>query len=437
MTSMIGIQDSYAVLKSRLTALAPAALLRRDAAIQSAVQRGFPNTRDEDWKYTSLRDFLNQEFKVAAKPPLTETSQFDIVELQKSLISGGIHLVFIDGELSLGLSDTRKAGEKVSFKTLFDAESTDDAKWAHFDSMSGSENVFSKLAIGLSIHGVCIKVPNRQEVDEPIHILHIVTPAWQGFSHSQRVVIEVGRLSQLTVVEEFCTIGPTKCHLNSLTQLVVEEGAYAGYYRIDRSSDCVYQTGQVSVTLERDAHVDTFSLACGSRLNRVNLDVVFEAQGGECALNGLYLLHSDNQVVDHHTKVVHAAPNCISRQVYKGILAGKSKAVFNGKILIQRGATQSEAYQSNKNLLLSNESEVDTKPELQIDNDDVKASHGATVGSIDQQELFYLQKAQSILCKGFANDVALKCQNRAVKRLLEERIDYWFRHKPLNESLGH
>lgn len=235
MSEISEIQNAYLSLKGRLSSLAPSALMRRDTAVLAAASLGYPNTRVEDWKYTSLRSFHEKGFRVATKLPKTDAAIADLVEVQKKLIPNWIHLVFIDGELSIGLSDTRKAGEGVSIKTLFESESSDEGKWRDLDSASGMHQIFAQMAVGLAVHGLVIKVANRTVVSAPIHIMHVVTPAWEGLSSSQRVILEVGRLSQVSVIEEFCTIGPTSYHLNSLTQLVVEEGVLVGYCRMDGS----------------------------------------------------------------------------------------------------------------------------------------------------------------------------------------------------------
>jgi Fe-S cluster assembly protein SufD len=427
MAGISNIQDSYLSLKGRLGGLAPAALMRRDAAVLAAVGLGYPNTRVEDWKYTSLRPLLDKGFCVATKRPKTDVPAADLADLQKTLLPGAMHLVFIDGELSMGLSDTRKAGASISIKTLFEAESTDEGRWKEFDSASGMEHVFAQLAVGFADHGLSLKVEQRIETVPAIHIVHVTTPASQGLSTSKRVVIEVGRLSQVSVVEEFVSIGSTACHVNSLTQIQLDDGANISYTRIDGSGPEVFQTSQITISLARDARADTFSLVTGSLLNRTNLNIVYEAPGGESILQGLYLVKND-QHVDHHTSVHHAAPHCQSNQLYKGIVT-----VFNGKVFIARGANGSQAYQVNKNLLLSSTAEVDTKPELMIDNDDVKASHGTTVGSLDPQELFYLHSrgisreiAEAMLCRGFADDVVMKAEELHIRKLLEHRVSQWF-----------
>jgi Fe-S cluster assembly protein SufD len=432
MSVVNSIQDAYAALKGRLAVLPPSVLMRRDSAVLAAAGLGYPNTRSEDWKYTSLRPFLDKEFKVATRPPKTDVAIADLAEVQKRIIPGSIALIFVDGALSIGLSDTRKAAEFITIKTLFDAEASDEGLWKEVDLSSGLEHVFAQLAVGFAEYGVVIKVAPRNHTNHPIHIIHVTSPASEGISRSLRTVIEVQRLAEVSVFEEFVTIGAVASHMNSLTQILARERSYIGYYRMDHSSPTTFTTAQVTIGLDQEAKVETFSLAAGSRWSRINIDAVYNAPGGECILDGLYLTRGD-QHVDHHTSVDHAEPDCHTRQMYKGILAGKSRAVFNGKIFIRRGATQSQAYQSNKNLLLSKDAEVDTKPELQIDNDDVKASHGAAIGAINPKELFYLQsrgiarvEAEAILSRGFADEVVMRLEDSAAREVLGDRVQRWF-----------
>jgi Fe-S cluster assembly protein SufD len=187
--------------------------------------------------------------------------------------------------------------------------------------------------------------------------------------------------------------------------------------------------------LDRGSRFETFSLVAGSRLARINIDVKFTATDAECILNGLYLTR-DQEHVDHHTVVDHQVGFCRTHQLYKGILADESRAVFNGKIYIRKDAQKTEAYQTTKNLLLSKNAEVDAKPQLEIDADDVKASHGAAIGSIDPLELFYLQsrcigraEAMAMLCRGFADDVVLRLQDKSAKSILSKHVSQWFKHE--------
>jgi Fe-S cluster assembly protein SufD len=426
------INESYAAFKGRLSSLSPMALMRRDRLASAAASIGFPNTKNEDWRYTSLRGFLSQEFKVPTKSEKTESVDHNFADLDKYLIPNVMKLVFVDGVLSIALSDTRKFGSAVQIQTLFEAEGQNDNFWDDLNSVQGMQSVFSQIAVAFSDHGVLIKVSPRAEGKIIIQIVHVSTGNSKGLSRSTRNVIDVQRLSNVTVFEDFVAPEGLSSHLNSLTQIVAREGSSVGYYRVDQSGKSFYSTGQVTVMLERDAKVETFSLALGSKFNRTNIDVLYTAPGGECLLDGLYLLN-DDQIIDHHTSVDHAVPHCLTKQLYKGVLKGKSRAVFNGKVFIRRGASNTQAYQSNKNLLLSQDAEVDTKPELLIDNDDVKATHGAAVGALNPKEVFYLQsrgldkeEAEAILSRGFADEVVLRVEDLEAMAILSDRVKLWY-----------
>jgi Fe-S cluster assembly protein SufD len=430
------IDSAYSFMKSRLGSLPPSSLMRRDAAITAATQMGYPSTRHEDWRYTSLRPFAEKNFKVSIKSPKTDIARADLDSISSQLIPESIKLVFVDGELSIGLSDTRLAGSDLSIKTLLEAEIFDDVFWKDVDKTPGVNQTFGQMSIGMADHGLVIKIAPRCQA-KSIHIVHLNSPASENISRSSRIIIEGQRLCSVRVFEEFLTIGSVSHHVNSLTQVIAREGSDVGYYRIDGMGPNSFATNTVTVTLEHNAKVECMSLSAGSRFSRSNIDVTYGGEGAECTIDGLLLLR-DEQHCDHHTRIDHLAPKCITRQLYKSILMGSSRAVFNGKILIPHGAHGSEAYQTNKNLLLSANAEVNTKPELLIDNNDVKATHGAAVGAIDAKELFYLQTrgidknvAEAILSRGFADEVIMRIEDITARSALSLRIMSWF-----NKSLS-
>jgi Fe-S cluster assembly protein SufD len=250
----------------------------------------------------------------------------------------------------------------------------------------------------------------------------------------------VPEAAKLRVYEEFISArgdSPDGAWNNTLTQLKLGPLGDCGYYRV-LSSPGSFHTGAVTAVLDKGSRLETVSLTAGARLARINVNVHFKAPDAECFLDGLYLTRG-NEHVDHHTTVDHEVGHCRSHQLYKGILSDQSRAVFNGKVFIRKDAQSTEAYQTNKNLLLSREAEVDTKPQLEIDANDVKASHGAAIGSINPAELFYLQSrciskadAMAMLCRGFADDVVMRVTDDTAKFLLTSRVRDWFKTQTIS-----
>jgi Fe-S cluster assembly protein SufD len=411
----------------------------RERMVDRGLVDGIPNTRHEAWKYTSLRPLMDASFDLAMTPVRAGVKPSNkIVEaLAARLAPDAIPVVFVDGRLDLTWPGS-EALEAGWFRTLSQAELQEDASWWDpWQSENGMDQIFAGLAAGMAGDGAVISLQRRQTLKRPIHIVHLTTHAGRQQASINRVLISAPEASRLRVYEEFLTLGDDGQSLQAaawfmpLTQLRLGPAADCGYYRILQTPGC-YHTGTVTAVLERGSRLETCLLTAGAKLARVNLDVRYTAPDAECTLDGLYLVH-DGEHVDHHTAVEHLVGHCRSRQLYKGILAGKSRAVFNGKVFIRKDAQSTEAYQTNKNLMLSPDAEVDTKPQLEIDADDVKASHGAAIGTIDPMELFYLQsrcigraEAMAMLCRGFADEVIMRLTDRDAQAALGRRVAQWF-----------
>jgi Fe-S cluster assembly protein SufD len=405
---------------------------RRERSVRKILTDGLPTTRHEEWKYTSLRPLLEKGFVLngSVKSSAVNPDVDRLVQSKKQADS--LVVVFIDGCLDLALSD-KSALAAIGYKTLSQAESEYDSDWWDgWQSAPGMTGLFAAMNAGFARNGAVFKIKKNQIVDKPLHILHVATPESSSEVSATRLVFALEDGAKLRVVEEFIAIGSTTSGWsNGLTQFKLGALADCGYYRIVSAPD-LFHTGSVSAVLDRGSCFETFSLLAGGRLARVNVDVKYTAPDAECIINGLYLTRH-NEHVDHHTSVDHQVGHCRTHQLYKGILNDESRAVFNGKIFIRKDAQKTEAYQTSKNLLLSKAAEVDAKPQLEIDADDVKASHGAAIGSVDPLELFYLQsrcigraEAMAMLCRGFADDVVMRLKDDGAKRLLNARVADWF-----------
>jgi Fe-S cluster assembly protein SufD len=433
------IQDAWGLRKGALQESRRQTVERRERAVNSVLVHGIPNTRDEEWKYTSLRPLLERKFDLieGLRHVMAPVDGDVVAIINARLVPGAIPIVFVNGRLDLSWAGSEELDPDF-FKTLDEAELEEDSTfWDEWQSVPGMDHLFAGINAGLAHEGVVLRLNPGQVLKKPIHIIHLATRELASAARINRVVISVPVGASLKVYEEFISMddGTFKPKVgewtNSLTQLKVGPDATCGYYRILSSPES-FHTGSVTAVLDHGSRLETFSLAVGSRFARINIDVKFTAPGAECILDGLYLVQGDEHV-DHHTTVDHTVGNCKTFQFYKGILADKGRAVFNGKIYLRKDAQGSEAYQSNKNLLLSSEAEVDTKPQLEIDANDVKATHGAAIGSINPAELFYLRsrcigesEATAMLCLGFAEDCVMKVRDVEARSLLTARVREWF-----------
>jgi len=238
------------------------------------------------------------------------------------------------------------------------------------------------------------------------------------------VIAEAG--SKATIVESYA--GPAKSFTSAAVQIVLQDNANLTHYRVQKESPAAFHVGTTEVTVGRGSLYNSTSINLGGAIARHDIDVKFTAEGGEAFVDGLYMLNG-SQHSDTHSVIDHAVPNCLSHQSYKGVLNDRSRGVFNGKVFVRENAHGTNAEQSNKNLLLSNDARVDTKPQLEIFNDDVKCSHGATVGQLEEEELFYLltrglpdSLARNLLTYGFAEEIIRKIGIESIKTDLDEAV---------------
>ncbi|HEU4988850.1 MAG TPA: Fe-S cluster assembly protein SufD, partial [Gemmatimonadaceae bacterium] len=284
---------------------------------------------------------------------------------------------------------------------------------------------FTALNTAFLHDGVVIQVGRDVVVEQPIHLVFVTDRhAANGVSHPRNFIL-AERHSRATVIESYVGLADVPYFTNAVSEVAVEAGATLSHYKLQREGRSAYHVGSAEVVQERDSHYVSFSLATGAALSRTNISTVLAGEGCGATLNGLYMLDG-TQHGDHQTRIEHAQPNCFSREVYKGILDGQSHGVFNGKVYVQPIAQKTDGKQTNNNLLLSERAQVDTKPQLEIFADDVKCTHGATVGRLDDQALFYMKsrgvnadEARKLLTYAFAADVLETIENAIVRDGLE------------------
>jgi Fe-S cluster assembly protein SufD len=276
--------------------------------------------------------------------------------------------------------------------------------------------------------GVFICIPKNVKLETPVQITFVTDAAAQANASFPRVLVVAEENSSATLIESFVSNGEGRYFTNAVAEIVLKDGAQLEHYRLQQESNKAFHVSTTSAELARATRYDTTSINLGAQLSRHDISVVLDHEGAETAVDGLYMVAAD-QHTDTHSIIDHKQPHCSSHQLYKGILDGNGRAVFNGKVFVREGAQKTDAMQTNKNLLLSDKARVDTKPQLEIYADDVKCAHGAAVGQIDPEELFYLETrginpdlGRSLLTYGFAEEVIAKIKIESIRSQLDEIV---------------
>ena len=416
----------------------PAGLVaRRREAFERFAKAGFPTAKDEEWRFTSVAPIARTAWRTGG--PADDGSGGPAVtaaDLAPYRFGGAewCTLVFVNGRFAPGLSHRPTLPEGVTVETLAEATARDPAQVERTYARVATPDItpFSAFNAAFADDGAVVRVAAGVELTDPVHLLYVTTKAGAGAAVQVRTVVLVERGARAQFVESYAGLGSTASFHNVVTEVVVGEGAWVEHTRIQRESQAAYHIGLTQVEQGRDSHYRSFSLAEGGAIARHDLRARLSGENVETLLYGLYLGRG-NQLVDNHTTIFHDYPNCRSWEVYKGILDGRSHAVFNGKVFVKPEAQKTDAKQTNRNLLLSEGARVDTKPQLEIFADDVKCTHGATVGRIDESAFFYLQsrgipraEAQRVLTYAFAaevvNEVASAPVRAALDRLVAARL---------------
>ncbi|MGE0354368.1 MAG: Fe-S cluster assembly protein SufD [Gemmatimonadales bacterium] len=389
---------------------------------------GFPTSRNEDWKFTSVAPIAQTPFRRPA-PEEGATGRMDLTGWEFGHPEW-TELVFLNGRYRADLSSARSLPPGVKVVTLA-RMLADDPEFVrhHLGQIAPAEQqAFTALNQAFATDGVVVHVAGGVTVPGPIHLIFLADPAGgPAASHLRNLVIAEPQAS-VSVVESFGSRQEGVYFTNAVTEVRVGDGALVEHIKIQRESQQAYHVQTIEARQGRDSRFRSFSFAIGAALSRTNIYSTMAEPGSDCTMNGLYVA-GGSQHVDHQTRIEHAAPNCTSWEVYKGILDGTSHAVFNGKVYVRPEAQKTDGKQTNKNLLLSEGARVDTKPQLEIFADDVKCTHGATVGRLDEIAEFYLQSrgiplplARRILTYGFAADVLTEVTQEPIRTRLEQII---------------
>jgi len=428
--------SNFVEIETELAAGSPPWLsqIRRDA-IRHYAELGFPTTRMEEWKYTNVAPIT----KVAFQPVREAWSARALDEAAlRSRRLDCPELVFVNGCYSPDLSSVAELPARVKAGSLAAALASGvPALQQHLAQYAGYENhAFIALNTAFVADGIFVEIPKDEVIGKPIHVIYVSTLNNQPTLTHPRNLILVGRGAQVSLVETYVGLESPSASwdrgavyfTNSVTEVAVGEGAVVDYCKIQEESEQSFHVATLKFHQARSSSVTTHTLAFGGALDREEITTVLDGEGAESLLHGLYVI-GGRQHVDNHTAIDHAKPHCSSRELYKGILDGQSTGVFNGKIIVRPDAQKTDSKQSNKNLLLSGDAVINTKPQLEIYADDVKCTHGATIGQIDQEAVFYLRsrgiglkEARAMLTRAFANDVIEKIKFEPLRAWLKDEL---------------
>ena len=430
MTALTEDKDTYlsAFTRFEQERAGDAAPLRklRQAAIDRFAAHGFPTPDDEEWRFTPLAALTRVPFAPAAPanvaPADIDRAAFDA--------GPGSRLVFVNGYFVPYLSSLQALPPGAVVASLAEALTR------HFDEVEphlarhadAEDNPFVALNTAFLRDGAFVSLPRGAAVEGPIHLVFVSAGGGAPAVCHPRNLIVAGAHAQATVVESYVGLGGDVAFTNAVTEIVADEAAALDHYKVQRESRAAFHVATQQVRQGRASNFRSHAVTLGGRLARNDVNAYLGGEGCECTLNGLYLADGE-RLVDNHTRIDHATPRCASHELYKGVLDGKAHGVFNGKIYVHQDAQKTDAKQTNQTLLLSSDAVINTKPQLEIFADDVKCTHGATVGQLDAEALFYLRsrgiprdEARALLTFAFANDIVSRINVAPLRDALEARL---------------
>ena len=398
--------------------------LRQSAALRFG-EVGFPTRRNEEWRFTNVSPIAETPFMLASKTDSAMTAETLSGYTYEGM--GGTQLVFVNGHFQPDLSSQEfPAGVTVSTLSAAMEASPEMieaqlGRWAKFTTQA-----FVALNTAALEDGAFVHLERNTVVKEPIHLLFLSTPnAGPTVSHPRTLIIAEAN-SQATIVESYSGTADTVYFTNAVTEITAAENVVIDHYKVQRESRKAFHVATMQLQLARSTNFSSHSVGLGGLLVRNDANAYLGGEGIECTLNGVYL-GNDRQIIDNHTEIDHAMPHCNSHEIYKGILDGHSRGVFNGKIFVREDAQKTDAKQTNQTLLLSPTAQIDTKPQLEIFADDVKCTHGATIGQLSDEALFYLRargiskdNARALLTYAFASDIVSRIKIDAIRAQLDQ-----------------
>jgi Fe-S cluster assembly protein SufD len=389
----------------------------REHAFARFCETGFPTTKDEDWRFTNVKTIAQTQFQVAQA-----MESVDAAALRQFRMQGAAcQLVFVNGRYSPALSNIGSLPKGVQVGSLAQAFNSKNVEQHLGRYLNIQRDAFCALNTAYIEDGAYVYVPRRTVVEHPISLLFIsIAGDTPQMSHPRNLIVAEEQ-SEVNIVEDYVSFGTGVFFSNVVSELVAGAGAVVSHHMLEREDRQAYNISTLRTQQGRDANVSSHSMLLGGALVRNNVHPVLAGEGGDCLINGLFV-GSGTQHLDNYMLVEHASPHCSSRQFYNGILDERAHGVFHGRIIVHKDAQKTDAKQTNRNLLLSDDAQIDTKPQLEIYADDVKCTHGATIGQVEENALFYLRSrgideasARRLLLLAFASECLERIKNREVR----------------------
>ena len=398
----------------------------RSEAIKTFENEGFPSKKDEDWKYTSLNKILKQDYSVFPE----DENAIEYRDVKKYFIHNidSFKIVFIDGKYSSHLSQTTHEGMDICLLSAALAK----PKYRlvienYFNKIAASDGITS-LNTAFSSEGAYIHIPKNKLVEKPIQIIHFSTGNESALMLQPRNLVVVDENSHVQIIERHQSLTSNAVLTNSVTEIFANKRAIIDWYKIQNDHQNASLIDNTFIHQKQESHASVHTFTFGGNLTRNNLNFYQHGERVDSTLKGITII-GDKQHVDHNTLVHHVEPNCESHQDYKGIFNDKSTGVFNGKVIVEKEAQKTNAFQANNNILVSDQSTINTKPQLEIFADDVKCSHGCTIGQLDSDALFYMKtrgipekEAKALLMYAFANNVLESVKIATLKTRINKLI---------------
>jgi Fe-S cluster assembly protein SufD len=399
----------------------------RGRALTRFAETGFPTTRDEEWRFTSVAPIAETAFQVAGEP----ADRAAVKRLLQGVVFDGVaaRVVVVNGRFSAELSTVRpESGVAAGGLAAVFASDRSARLEPLITKLAFDGRPFVALNTAFLDDGAFVEIPAGAVLTDPIHIVIVTTSGPSPVVAHPRIIVTAGANAQATIVETYIGEAAKPYLMNAVSDVLLDDHAVVEHYKDQREPVTAHHMATMHVRLGRSSTFTSQSFAFGGRIVRNDIVAVLGGEGGECTLNGLYF-SDGRRLVDTHTTIDHALPHCASHELYKGILAGKARAVFNGKIVVRPDAQKTDAKQTNRALLLSDDAQINTKPQLEIFADDVKCTHGAAIGQLDDEAMFYLRargltavEARDLLIHAFAGEILNQIKVDAVRTQMENAL---------------
>lgn len=392
------------------------------------IKQGLPTKQNERFKYTDFGFLRDQSFSLAQASEIDDVE--DVLNQHRLRHENAILLVEINGLFVAELSDIAKLPQELIICSLSEARKNYSELLAHheLETIDANQYPFASINSNLSNAGLFVHIADHFQLTQPLHLLSLVMDSTEFMAHTKRIIV-LGKQSHLTLVEEYFSTQEQKYLMNVVNTIAVGPAAHYEHYKIQQEGKRAIHMAHHFVEQKRDSAMRFTHFSFGNLFARDDVIVKLQEAGASCETSGFYRVEQDNQYVDHHVDIYHLAPHTQSEMLYKGIADNKSRAVFNGKLQVQKAAQKILAHQENHNLLLSNQAAVYSKPELEIYADDVKCKHGSSTGQLDEDAIFYLQSrgiersaAINMLLQGFADVILQRVKHVGIKMRIEERL---------------